>query len=152
LRNNIAGKIIAAVFFALLLFVVVYKTIYLPIIHDEKATALFYPQNRVWQIMMYTDNWPNNHILNTLLIKAEEHLLGYEPWMIRLHSVIAFVLFYVIVWLMGVRYFAKSAVLFCLPFFIIFCNPYLLDFYGLARGYALANALMVCSIYTLLRF
>ncbi len=124
----------------------------MPITFDEYSAALNYPNFTVWQIMMYPNPWPSNHILNTLCIKLEEYLWGVSPLGVRVHSILAFVLMYWGVYLMAIHFFSKKRVLFCLPFFILFCNPFLLDFFGLARGYGLSNALMLFSVYCLLRF
>ncbi|MDB5284141.1 MAG: hypothetical protein JWO06_3216 [Bacteroidota bacterium] len=152
LRNNWPRKVAVAMLFTVFLYIVVYKAVHLPITHDEQVATLDYPRFTVWEIMMYTDNWPTNHILNTLCIKLSEHVFGFEPWMLRLPNILSFVLFYFIVYLISIRYFSKDPILFCLPFFIIFCNPFLLDFFGLARGYGMSNALMACSVYAVLRF
>jgi hypothetical protein len=146
MADKIWGRTTVAVFFIALVSVIIYKAVYLPITFDEKAAAVYYPQFSVWQLMMYVDNWPSNHILNTLCIKLNEYLFGVSPWVVRLHSVIAFILFFTFIYLLAVRFFDKWWAMFCLPFFIMFCNPFLLDFYGLARGYGLSNALMAGSV------
>ena len=64
----------------------------MPITFDEYSAALNYPNFTVWQIMMYPNPWPSNHILNTLCIKLEEYLWGVSPLGVRVHSILAFVL------------------------------------------------------------
>lgn len=151
-KNLLIGKSIALILFGFLLFVVIYKAIHIPITHDEKSASVYYPNFTVWQIMMYPDNWPSNHILNSLAIKASEAVFGISPWSVRLHSVLAFVFFFGIMYLLASRYFKSSWLLYCVPFFIMFCNPFLIDFYSLARGYGLSNALMAASVLSLLMF
>jgi len=130
----------------------VYKAVYVPITHDEKSASVYYPTFSVWQIMMYPDCWPSNHILNSLAIKLSEHVFGIEPWSVRLPNILAFIFFSGVMYLVAVRYFDHSFFLFCLPFAVMFCNPFLLDFFGLARGYGMSNALMAGSVYCLLRY
>ena len=100
--------------------------------------------------MMYPDYWPNNHILNTLLVKLSESVFGIEPWSVRLPNLLAFIFFFAVMYAAAVRYFAASFFLFLLPFAAMFCNPFLLDFCGLDRGYGISNALMASSLYFLL--
>jgi hypothetical protein len=102
--------------------------------------------------MMYPSAWPSNHILNTLCIKVSEHFLGIEPWTVKLPNILAFFFFFGTMYQLADRYFKRSILLFLLPFAIMFCNPFLLDFFGLARGYGMSNALMGGSVYCLLRY
>ena len=95
--------------------------------------------------MMFPDNWPNNHILNTLLVKYSIALFGAHSWSVRLPNLLSFLLFawavYRIACLLNPRSFwlPVTAVLF-------FANPYLLDFFGLSRGYGLSVALEMTAI------
>ncbi len=150
LKNNLSAKIIVAFFCSFLIYVVAYKAIHLPITHDEKSATVYYA---TWDFagIIKSDCWPSNHILNSLLIKVCENLWGIEPWSVRLPNVISMFLFLTVLYLVAVRYFSKHGLLFCLPF-ILFCNPFLVDFYGLARGYGMSNAFLACSVYSLLLF
>jgi hypothetical protein len=149
-KNSVFEKAAVAIFFLLLSYVVIYKAIHVPITHDEKAASVYYPTWPVTQVLM-SDVWPSNHILNTLLIKLSESTFGIEPWSVRLPNILAFVLFFLALWVIAKHWFSRG-LLFSLPFFIVFCNPFLLDFFGLARGYGLSNAFMACSITSLLFF
>ena len=55
--------------YALSFLVIIYKVFNVPVTHDEVSTAVFFGDYSIWEIMMYPDASPNNHILNTLLTK-----------------------------------------------------------------------------------
>lgn len=63
--NQYTFILIYALAFSLSLF----KVFHVPITHDEVATTVHYANFSVWQIMMYPDTLPNNHILNTIFTK-----------------------------------------------------------------------------------
>jgi hypothetical protein len=124
---------------------VVYKSVYVPITHDETATTVFYSKFSVWDIMMFPDNWPNNHILNTLLTKFFLWVFGPEQWAVRIPSLLGLGIYIYAVkrllnWIVGLRshFYLAAGVLF-------FANPYLLDFFGVCRGYGLAVAFTTLS-------
>jgi len=78
----------------------------------------------------------NNHWLNSFFMKVSSLLLGDEPGFLRLHNVLAFPFFSWGIWKLSqfipqkpMRYVCCALVLF---------NPYLLDFFSLARGYSMA--------------
>ncbi len=124
---------------------VAYKAIAIPITHDELATIVHYRHFSVWEIMMYPDPWPNNHILNTLLAKASLALFGQEQWAARLPSVLSFGLYGGAAFYLG-RLLFPDRPLFRLGVFTLFiANPYLLDFFSLCRGYGMANAFFLAA-------
>jgi 4-amino-4-deoxy-L-arabinose transferase-like glycosyltransferase len=65
-----------------------YKSFTVPITHDEAWTVLRYLDESAWDIMMYPDSWPNNHILNTLLAKASAGIFGVHDWSVRLPNLL----------------------------------------------------------------
>ncbi len=123
---------------------IVYKACTIPITHDEVATAVHYSRYSAWEIMMYPDNWPNNHILNTLLTKFNLAVFGQEKIVVRLASMLSWVLA-----AFGIHKILKKWIrhpLTCLAFSLFFVSfLYSLDFYSLSRGYAMSNALLIVS-------
>ncbi len=125
---------------------IAYKAFTVPITHDEGWTVIKYLDESVWDIMMYPDNWPNNHILNTLLAKVSAGIFGVSDWSVRLPNLLFFW-----VYAIGVYRFLRiilkgrnflilaSATLFVL-------SPYFLDFFGLCRGYGISSALTMLSV------
>ncbi len=152
MKTKVLSHITIGAFFLILCAIIVYKAVHVPITFDESAAAIFYPHFTVREIIMFPTFWPSNHILNTLCIKLSEHIFGTTPWSVRLPNMLSFLLFFWAVYRLAIRYFDGSYFLFCLPFFAFFCNPFLIDFFGLARGYGMSNALMACSVYCALRY
>lgn len=149
--NAVKNLLVLGFFFGLL-YIIVYKALRLPVTYDEVSAALNYPRFNIWQIIMFTDNWPSNHILNTLFIKLSEYIFGITPLSIRLPNIIAFILFFSALYLIARKYFSRLGILFFMPFILCLSNPYFLDFFSLARGYGLSNTLMLISVFFLLKF
>lgn len=86
----------------------------------------------------------NTHWLNSFFMKVSSMLLGNEPGFLRLHSVLAFPFFSWGIWKLSPLIPQK-------PLQYIFCalalfNPYVLDFFALARGYGMAVTFQVWVI------
>ncbi|MBK7870599.1 MAG: hypothetical protein IPJ74_07920 [Saprospiraceae bacterium] len=130
---------------------IIYKAFAIPITHDELSTILHYYTYNVWEIMMYPDPWPGNHILNTLLTKLSMNIFGQEQWAARLPNMLSFALYFYAAYHICLQLFKNHLLPFlgCLAFFIF--NPFLLDFFSLCRGYGMSNALMLCSAMFLLK-
>ena len=91
---------------------------------------------------------PNNHILNTLLIKLSLSVFGEHDWAFRLHILLAFVICYYFLYKI-IAGFTPSPWRTGAYLGIIFLNPYLLDFFSIARGYALSMAGWAAAMYFL---
>ncbi len=130
--------------FGALFLVVLYKVLHVPVTIDELPAVFHYSKFSVWEIMMYPDHIPNNHILNTLLVKGSMLLFGQEQWAVRLPNLLAFLLYG-----LGVFRILRLLLGDGSPWFLagalLFINPYLLDFFGLARGYGLSLALEILA-------
>jgi hypothetical protein len=123
------------------------RAILIPITIDEAGSYLNYTSLKLWDIMMYKkDPTPNNHILNTIGMKLFSSLFGTTTFTVRLTNLLAFVLYFT----MAVKLLKKmrNELLFVLSgIFVLVCNPYMLDFFALARGYGLSIGLMMWSLY-----
>jgi hypothetical protein len=140
--NQFGFIIIISTVFTLLL----YKALHLPVVNDEAPTAVNYINFNVWQIMMYTDHWPNNHILNTLLVKLFVFLFGNHQLVIRLPNLLSFLVYAVGIFRIN-KSILKIESIFFLPAALFFVsNPYMLDYFGLSRGYGMASALATLSV------
>jgi 4-amino-4-deoxy-L-arabinose transferase-like glycosyltransferase len=134
------------VLFTSIFFIILYKVFTVPITHDETATTVHYFYFNVWEIMMYPDKWSNNQILNTLITKLFILIFGAEQWVVRLPNVLFFIVYAAAVYRIVKFLFKEDSILF-LPAAILFVsNPYLLDFFGLCRGYGIACALATLSV------
>jgi hypothetical protein len=103
----------------------------------------------VFDILAMKNPFTNNHILNSVMMKYSEALFGASEFTLRLPNLLAFLIY--------LSYCFRSLNIYCknlvLPFFLVLImNPYLLDFFSLARGYGLSIAFMCMSLFHLWRF
>ncbi|MFZ1826327.1 MAG: glycosyltransferase family 39 protein [Chitinophagales bacterium] len=130
-----------------LLFVyVLIRAIVIPVTHDESNTILTYAAYPVADIMLYTDPIPNNHILNTLLIKLLVAVFGLHSLVVRLPNVLGFLLYYIFL-IRIIRKIQLPPLIGFACIILMTCNPYFLDFFSLARGYALACAFGMMAVF-----
>lgn len=80
--------VVALLLFVLLIFIIVKRAISVPITHDESDQILYYAQQSIYDIFMYTNPWPTNHIFNSLLIKLSTAIFGINQWSGRLPNII----------------------------------------------------------------
>lgn len=81
---------------------------------------------------------PNNHFLNTLLLRALVPLAGSSEWALRLPNLLAHLLFLTASWHLVRR--LGSPWLAAAGFLVVNANPFVLDFFSLSRGYGLSLA------------
>lgn len=125
---------------------IAYKAFTVPITHDEGWTVIQYLDASFWEIMMYPDNWPNNHILNTLLAKFSADIFGVSDWSVRLPNLLFFWVYAYGVYRF-LRLLLKDRMLLFIPTATLFIlSPYFLDFFGLCRGYGISSALTMLSV------
>ena len=134
------------IIFGVVFISILYKIIHIPITHDECATTLYYFNYSAWEIMMYPDNWPNNHILNTLWTKFFIILFGKEQWVVRLPNLLSFIGYVVAAYFIIRLQFKRNSVLILAAVFLFIGNSYLLDFFSLCRGYGMGSAMATTSV------
>lgn len=94
---------------------------------------------------MYPDEWPNNHILNTLLTKLSIIIFGAHQWSVRLPNLLFFFLYTAAVYRI-LRFVLTEYSWFFIPFALLFIsNPYMFDFFATCRGYGMSIALSAFS-------
>jgi len=92
----------------------------------------------------------NNHMLNTGLMWMIYKIFGFNIFMLRLPNVLAFAV-YLFYSFKLIKQFEIG--LFRFSAFILLCtNPFLLDFFSLARGYGISMAFLMPALYHLLLF
>jgi hypothetical protein len=117
---------------------------------DEVWTLdTFVPQS-VLHIINYTPCDANNHILNTLLIKLFFVPGNHSLCVARLPNVIAFIFYLYFAYKIAYKYLSPLLGLCC--YILLIFNPFLLDFFGIARGYGLALGLQLISLYFVVTF
>jgi len=128
----------------LLLFAyIIWRAYSLSFTHDESLTYSIISENSFWKCTT------NNHFLNTHLIELCQNIFGKSEFSFRIPNVLAFVLYF-----MGFFYImkpVKNLSIVVLGMAIVLLNPFLMDFFSLARGYGLSFAFMMLSMYFLLR-
>lgn len=134
---------------ALLFILIAKEAKVLPITHDEVSTIVF-SQQSVFDIVTYADPIPNNHILNTLLLKTSMAIFGDHPFTDRIPNVLFFIPYFICSVYIGKLLFKESWLRICLVL-MLNMQPYLLDFYSLTRGYGISVSLQLISIYFLFR-
>lgn len=143
------GLLIAGVF---LLVYTGYRCFILSFTHDESFSFIHYVNSSVSDIISYNLNpiIANSHTLNTLSMKWLGGLFGYSEFVLRFHSFLAHIIYLIFTYLILKEFNSKFMLIF--GFLILNCNPYLLDFFSLARGYALSISLMIASIYFFIKY
>jgi hypothetical protein len=131
---------------SVLLLYIIIRAVLLPITHDESNTCFTYSELSFHDIVTYAIPVPNNHILNTLLIKFFASLFGMHQLIARLPNILAFVLYFIAVYKLTLRISPNPYVSF-FSLCMMLCNPFLIDFFSLARGYALSISFMMASVY-----
>src|SRR5215510_4107708 len=117
------------------------RAIRLSFTHDEGLT---------YTILLDDPSWrgsANDHPLNTRTMRWVSHWLGDQEWALRLPNVIAHALYLISGMLLLLKFKHWAVVL--LGFALLNLNPFLLDFFSLARGYGLATALTLLSLWLL---
>jgi|GEM_PF-2216024 len=117
---------------------------------DEATSFLNFAQDSIYNIFTFKDLDPNNHVLNTLLMKMFTTFLPLSELTVRIQSLLAHAIYLAVTWLLikdfKNTWFRLSVYLF------LNLNPFVLDFFSLARGYALSWAFLVLSLYFLKLF
>jgi hypothetical protein len=143
-----AAVLMAAGVFTLLAYVVA-RAADLSFTVDESYTYTRYVHESVWDIVRYAHPSANNHLLNTLLMKELDEL-GASELTLREPNVIAFVI-YVAGLLVALGELRSWAARF-LGLAVALLNPYLLDFFSLARGYGLELAFTAGAVAAVLAY
>ncbi|MES2761663.1 MAG: hypothetical protein V4677_05630 [Bacteroidota bacterium] len=128
---------------------IIHKAFTVSFTHDEAYTYTHYLHQGFMDIVSYKTPYTNNHILNTVLMKYSEVFFGSSEIALRLPNILAFIVYSLFAVLLLYTHCRK----FLLPCYLLLTlNPYLLDFFALARGYGLSIAFLMMSVYYLSRF
>jgi hypothetical protein len=117
----------------------VYRACNLSFTHDESLSYSIVAYSSLWYFNV------NNHPLNTRLMRWCLHWLGDREWALRLPNVMAHAIYLsfgtLLLWEL------EEASFVVLGFALLNLNPFLLDFFSLARGYGLALGLSMGALY-----
>jgi hypothetical protein len=123
----------------------------LSLTHDESLTYLHYVLEPLDVTLDSSGFSPaNNHLLNSLLMRAGAGLFGASELALRFQSWLGHVL-YVSGALLLVRRLREPSIAFG-TFILLVANPFMLDFFSLARGYGLGLGFTLMGLHALLGF
>lgn len=123
----------------------------LPISYDEAVTFehFIWRKKSFFEILTYSVPTANNHVLNTLLMKLSVSWFGVSEFTLRIPALAGHALYmagmYLLMRLLFKRYLLVLSSALCL------FHPYLLNFFSMARGYALALGFSAWGLYFALR-
>jgi len=130
--------------FALLGAVNVYRASTQSITYDEAVTYDAFVVGPLGNA--FTGYNANNHVLFSVLAKFTTAALGPSELGLRLPSVLAGWVYFVVVFLLCRHLFGRGPI-FWLAAVALACNPLVLDFLSAARGYGVALALFMVALY-----
>ena len=115
--------------------------------HDESSSWLLFHNTNFWETWYNEDSWrsANNHLLNTFLFKQTISLFGQSDWVVRLPNVMAH-LVYLGASIFIILQLTNKPILGLAGWILLNLNPYLLDFFSLARGYGLAMGFTMLTL------
>ena len=119
----------------------IYRAVTYPFTHDESLSFAIFNWGPHWA------NTANNHLLNTLLMQLCSFLFGNSELSLRLPNIIAHAIYLICTMLFISRF--QSSLLQLVGFIAFNFNPFILDFFFFARGYGLALAFLLSSVYLL---
>jgi hypothetical protein len=118
---------------------------------DESYTFFEFVRPSNWLPQHYEAMSANNHLLNTWLMKISVFLFGESELALRLPNIIAGGIFLFILIRLLTRIFSDWK-LRLIGFILMACNPYVIDYFSIARGYGISIALLMCGIYFICKF
>lgn len=135
----------------ILLFVyVLIRSILLNITFDEAWTLHDFVTQSFFKIFTFSHCDANNHLLNTISIKTLYYILPNTLFVARIPNLLALLLFIFFAFKICNTYLSKNIGITC--FALLLLNPFVLDFFSQARGYGLAIAFQMGSIYFLMKY
>jgi hypothetical protein len=122
--------------------------------HDESASFLGLIHVPVYQLFFDESNWgtANNHLLNTLCMQLGAYLFGPQEWALRWGSLLGGILFLRYAWRWSALYRAPNTPDFLAAFALLTLQPFLLEFFSLARGYGLCVGLEMAALFYFFRW
>lgn len=141
-KENISNKINSLLLLSIICGLIIYvflRAYYLSFTHDECITyKIITGDNKLAATA-------NNHLLNTWLMSIIYSQFGTKEILLRLPNVLAFILYSFFTYKILVK--VNNIVLQLLGISFLLLNPYMLDFFSLARGYGISLGFGMASLY-----
>jgi hypothetical protein len=134
-----------ALFIGILTYLIT-KALVLQTTCDEAYTVMVLSKQPTWDLITYKDSYTNNHILNTLITNGLFAIFGINHSLARVPSLLGFLMYFYFSYRFSKKYITDDT-LSVMFLTVMCCNPYLLDFFALARGYGLSIGLLMVSVY-----
>lgn len=117
---------------------------------DEAASYILFVQYNNWMPNETQFLDANNHIINTFFMIIEDHYFAKSVGCLRLHSIISFLIYALAAFSISKGLMKKERVFLLLT--ILTLHPYFIDFFSLARGYAMSLAFEMLALALLFSF
>lgn len=130
---------------SLLFLYILVRALLLSITWDEAYTYIEFARNGKVLVPVYDMMSANNHILNTAGMILFTRMFGVTELVMRMPVLIAALLF--IVYSAKLVKHIDNKWLMLSAFLVVNLNPYMIDFFSVARGYGISLGLMMASIY-----
>jgi hypothetical protein len=118
--------------------------------YDESSTVLEYVNHNFAYIFQRAST-ATNHILNSVLMKFSSTVFEPSEFVYRLPNLVAHAVYLLFSFLLIGKLKHAGIVFQTAGFILLNFNPYLLDFFSLARGYGLASAFALACVYYMFR-
>lgn len=99
------------------------------------------------EIFWYARPDPNNHLINTLLVRFMAGIFPIKDFTLRIPNVLGYIVYLLFTWQIARRSLGGWWPI--VGFLFLNSIPYLLDFFSMARGYGLSFSLLAASLYYL---
>jgi len=142
LKRISISDLIVGIFSLLLTGYVGARAYLLSFTHDEALSFMIIKGDA------YLSKTANHHIFNSLMMSVCSYVFGDSEWSLRLPNIIALMIYMISCFLMLRR--LGHPVLTVCGFLLLTVNPFMLDFFNLARGYGLSLAFMAANLYCLM--
>lgn len=144
MKTKSTFKLLILIAFVLLIYNII-KAIQVPFYWDEIYTYLRYVKPEIFILNEYDRMDANHHLLNTWLIQCFIKLFGLHEFVLRLPNILFFVVYATFAVLFSTQFQSYVFQIGC--FIILLLNPFVNDYFCLARGYGISMALMLGSMY-----
>lgn len=159
ITNNFTSKKLRfqnTIFFILALGLIIYtssRAALLSLTCDEASTYFSHVPNSIWTCFFSESCWvdANNHLLNTFFMQISIGVFGISEWTLRFPNLFGHFI-YLIFSILLVRKYSSNFWIAIGGFCLLNLNPFLIEFFSLARGYGLGVGCMMMSIYYLFRW
>ncbi|MCC7123567.1 MAG: hypothetical protein IT178_01875 [Acidobacteria bacterium] len=141
-------RLITLIVFTVMAAYVLARAVLVPLSYDEAASLFRYVRSDFAGLFDF--HVATNHLLSSMLTWFSAGVFGESPLALRLPGLLAALSYLTAALALARR--AASPMIGVSGFVLLAANPYVLDYLALSRGYGLALALTLGSVYALLRW